>query len=534
MPMKSGPSQGSVPKGGVAGPSGTTWSQITPTPAFVPATPPTAGSQALQGVQSQGVSSNTAINRVVSTTDVAMMPVAQANTAGGSNSVVGLQPGVQTVFKNPNAIPVPVPAPVHAPIRALNTSTASQPAGGPQPPLSHFSTTTLTNITTEDSPSPPAPFDDFGPVIELTGIPESMPSAATRGASGAPEPLARKVSRKHAARVSEYDSANIARNILLIAKKHPTERALNEHLLGLRVRNPVTIPWNADLSTIRWDILDPEPVSLEVDGTNGIGTDIATATQNGTSGRISRTKRSAPSVTGDMGVGMTPTGGPKQAVAAPNSAASSATASRRLRTSQPTATGTSPSNTVALGHPHPHQSSLETNMETTSKRRRLEKAPAADTPAFKKFPCEWEGCRSDLHNIEGLKKHYHTHAKKARGKRTYRCEHRGCSRLATAKEMAAASKSASGGPPPSWFEFETLDAWKAHMDSHTDALKEKMGWGPGDFVSGSPTQPAGSQSTAATANLLEDNEAFTPNHDYLSDHFGRQITPRRRAWLHRV
>jgi hypothetical protein len=181
------------------------------------------------------------------------------------------------------------------------------------------------SIVIEDSPSPPAPFDDFGydamdvdshtpardsnksgdktvqsisspfsgppkgvfpkalaafeskdedatkaPLIDLTQNHETTASATESANEVRPKksakpkgPLAAKIDKKKAARVSGYDSKNIARNILIIAGKHPTENPLNSHLLPLRENFPGQIDWDSDLSTIRWDILDPEPMAVD-------------------------------------------------------------------------------------------------------------------------------------------------------------------------------------------------------------------------------------------------------------------------------
>ncbi|KAJ5200800.1 hypothetical protein N7472_006004 [Penicillium cf. griseofulvum] len=58
-----------------------------------------------------------------------------------------------------------------------------------------------------------------------------------------------------------YDPTTIARDVLIAAGKHPTEKVLNHHLEALR-RNFTKIDYLADLATFRWDLVDvkqPEP-----------------------------------------------------------------------------------------------------------------------------------------------------------------------------------------------------------------------------------------------------------------------------------
>jgi len=62
--------------------------------------------------------------------------------------------------------------------------------------------------------------------------------------------------RKKALRRNNYNPATIARDVLLACGRHPSERNLNHHLDGLRSTLP-QITFDADLSTIRWDLIDP-------------------------------------------------------------------------------------------------------------------------------------------------------------------------------------------------------------------------------------------------------------------------------------
>ncbi|KAJ5758915.1 hypothetical protein N7520_006071 [Penicillium odoratum] len=55
-----------------------------------------------------------------------------------------------------------------------------------------------------------------------------------------------------------YDPTTIARDILVAANQHPTEKALNHHLMCLR-RNLPEVKFSSDLATFRWDIVDPDP-----------------------------------------------------------------------------------------------------------------------------------------------------------------------------------------------------------------------------------------------------------------------------------
>ncbi|KAG8527739.1 uncharacterized protein KY384_007893 [Bacidia gigantensis] len=67
------------------------------------------------------------------------------------------------------------------------------------------------------------------------------------------EPMNR---RRDALRRSNYDPRTICRDILLASGRHPTMPSLNSHLDGLSERF-VSVDVNADLSTFRWDLVDP-------------------------------------------------------------------------------------------------------------------------------------------------------------------------------------------------------------------------------------------------------------------------------------
>jgi hypothetical protein len=75
--------------------------------------------------------------------------------------------------------------------------------------------------------------------------------------SPAPKPrtiLARPVNKHEALRKSYYDPKTVARDVLIAAGRHPSERPLNAHMAGLL---GVHIDLDSDLSTFDWDAIDP-------------------------------------------------------------------------------------------------------------------------------------------------------------------------------------------------------------------------------------------------------------------------------------
>lgn len=100
-----------------------------------------------------------------------------------------------------------------------------------------------------------------------------MPSAASNNrkhvspyASRAPgmvsqiqkAPLVQPFDPREAALKDAYDPTTIARDILINANKHPTEKPLNHHLEILRT-SFTAVTFLSDLSTFRWDLVDPDP-----------------------------------------------------------------------------------------------------------------------------------------------------------------------------------------------------------------------------------------------------------------------------------
>lgn len=69
--------------------------------------------------------------------------------------------------------------------------------------------------------------------------------------------LVESINAEDAAIKESYDPATIARDVLINADKHPTEPILNHHLEILLQKIP-SVNITSDLTTLRWDLLDPE------------------------------------------------------------------------------------------------------------------------------------------------------------------------------------------------------------------------------------------------------------------------------------
>ena len=91
----------------------------------------------------------------------------------------------------------------------------------------------------------------LGPLTVLGPLPTSSKRDHLRFAN-----VVRPMNRNDALRRSSYNPKTICRDILVSSGKHPTMAPLNYHLDGLR-KNFDDVDSNADLSTFRWDLVDP-------------------------------------------------------------------------------------------------------------------------------------------------------------------------------------------------------------------------------------------------------------------------------------
>lgn len=69
--------------------------------------------------------------------------------------------------------------------------------------------------------------------------------------------IVQPLDHREAALKETYDPATIARDVLINANKHPTEKPLNHHLEILRTKF-AAVDFTSDLSTFRWDLVDSE------------------------------------------------------------------------------------------------------------------------------------------------------------------------------------------------------------------------------------------------------------------------------------
>lgn len=124
----------------------------------------------------------------------------------------------------------------------------------------------LKRVTTDSAYSMvPTKYTDVeeGPTANFPVSARTTPQLAVHHATLVPPPqnlrhtdIVEPIDRKKALRRNTYNIKTIARDILLACGRHPEMRQLNQHLDILRTTLPF-IQQDADLSTLRWDIIDP-------------------------------------------------------------------------------------------------------------------------------------------------------------------------------------------------------------------------------------------------------------------------------------
>ncbi|KAK5008361.1 hypothetical protein LTR28_004086, partial [Elasticomyces elasticus] len=428
------------------------------------------------------------------------------------------------------------------------------------------------------------------------------------------------IRRENVARKSVYDPRTIARDVLLATGRHPDMRALNAHLEPLK--KSLKLPDNADLSTLRWDILDPgepeapvapvtedvdlfaddedEPaarltsVRQQIDDGNGTLTSVAlnapaagpkiqpplkqrrgrpprqvdnwihTSTratgggeQRGAeSGRLSGAQRpvSSPMQAGGLSGAQPAAHTPSQA-ALPHTSGSAGrvngfptigyAALRALnpqydengklikKKGRPVGWRKSVHGAATLPdrtNNNPTQPSRLRNVSiplegqataATAKRRGPAKAAAveitrpAEQRKFAVYRCQWQRCKSELHNLDVLRKHViKIHGKDAPSG-GYDCLWGRCAKthdnepnptdgeVKLVEDTAAKNGMGKQGSQDRSPHFSTFDEWTSHMDKkHLSPIAWRLGDGPADGSDASEHSDA-----------------------YLSDASGRRVTP---------
>ncbi|ORY06634.1 hypothetical protein BCR34DRAFT_616880 [Clohesyomyces aquaticus] len=107
---------------------------------------------------------------------------------------------------------------------------------------------TKEGMTRRNFPNPAIPF----PTTVSYTAPPPLPPSELRMRN-----IVQTIDKKMALRRNSYNIKTIARDVLLACGRHPEERQLNVHLEILKASLAPLVDNNSDLSTLRWDIIDP-------------------------------------------------------------------------------------------------------------------------------------------------------------------------------------------------------------------------------------------------------------------------------------
>ncbi|KAI6893587.1 hypothetical protein KC334_g12687 [Hortaea werneckii] len=455
---------------------------------------------------------------------------------------------------NPQPIyPVP-PPPGHTNIRPPPPCNFYRPGEGPPPPVMYgFGPMAPRAPTAQMVPTRPSSTQQPAPV---PGPPKrkgpSLESQQNERIKG--KMLVEPIMRDRVARKNKYDSRTIARDVLLATGRHPDMRSLNAHLYSMQkllsthgggYESEAGRGDRSDLSTIKWDIIDPElpgekaeskkPMPIpardedlaadaddEDDGVpalsprglvsfdNGDGTASRAAVPDPIGAKAPKRRGRPPKYnTAAGGLGAFRVSTPNRQAAGgghPNSAPTA----RSAPTGSSTPGGSGATGYAAFramdesGNPvkkkgrpvgwrkaiHSREaqglapaSGANSHQGGPSRPRQSQQPAPVVEPKYQVFKCKWKDCHAELHNLETLKKHVIKLHGKPNANRKFECLWDDCNVLPLAD----------------------VTVWTKHFDrQHLQPIAWKQGDGPRGGIS--------------------DHNA-TDSEAYLSDAQGRSVTP---------
>lgn len=376
----------------------------------------------------------------------------------------------------------------------------------------------------------------FEPVASL--LPQSTSGAP--GSSLPPIPynhqartvqLVQPLDKYKAIRTSAYDSKTIARDVLLACGRHPDMRHLNFHLESLKLAFP-SVDNTSDLSTLRWDVIDPggpppgsgnplpeidviedDFADDEDDDADSVLDEPRPARQVVGGGGASEVSAIASRFTpGNVKTPMIKRGPgrpPKNpAYYTPNDGSdrlntNDQTPNTNARIYRPKAVPASTGNaTPNTGTPVTYAALYAASGDPKKKgrpvgwRKWMQKTPSglppkkplvgsASTPEpqpeYKIYKCGWEGCNAELHNLATLRKHVHKiHLKKA-DHGGYDCFWVGCEKVKSFTDKAT-NRTLTRIEHES---FQAVGEWKEHIEKqHISPIAWELGDGPAGGISG--------------------------------------------------
>lgn len=357
--------------------------------------------------------------------------------------------------------------------------------------------------------------------------------------------LVEPIMRDRVARRSKYDSRTIARDVLLATGRHPDMRALNAHLNGMQkllsthgggYETEGGRGDRSDLSTIRWDIIDPEPemkaeaknsvvanagaydmaadADDEDDNTpvapprvvrqtveNGDGTVSHVAVANQISSKPSKRRGRPPRASLPAAqtlstplrqlTGIAPNTAPGRSAATAGPPAANMSGDRPVGYSAFRQTTTDADGNIVKkkGRPVGWRKSIHsraaqglapgsgTQSNQPSKLRQSQKPRAEVEPKYQVWKCRWQDCSAELHNLETLKKHVVKLHGKANANGVFECLWEGC--------IYSNNHCGKGKHQATPVNLGQINEWLSHVDKkHLEPVAWELGDGPRGGLSG--------------------------------------------------
>jgi len=343
-----------------------------------------------------------------------------------------------------------------------------------------------------------------------------------------------------ALRRSRYNPKTIARDVLISTGRHPTQRALNAHLEHLKERFS-KVDNSSDLSTFRWDIIDPGGLPVgsanmeALPGSSGYSSSHASMR-----GQVRPSRGGSYSLTSTGVVPSRPSGLRNEightsdfAIVIPATAsASTPTLKRRGRPPRdPNATPKAETPKRPLGRPRrtpiieqgtPARPTVDEYGNPIKRRGRPSKSAQKPVsrlsmPRYQAFLCEWRGCKAELLNLETLRKHILSVHGKTGIKDGIRCLWGKCAHEVIDLED-------NGERPEN--VFGEMEAWKEHVEKkHLIPLAWHMGDGPRGSTLGRSCLLDAEDILMGGVKLTATDGNESDHSSYLLDSTGYQVTP---------
>jgi hypothetical protein len=339
------------------------------------------------------------------------------------------------------------------------------------------------------------------------------------------EDIVKPINISVALRKSRYDPKTIARDVLITTAQHPFQRGLNAHLEQLKGRF-LKVNDLADLSTFRWDLVDPG--GPPVGSANMSQTQEPTSAMPTTHGPSSKTfisegvkipssrssarpsQRSNPSLGHLSNRDTTPAqpSGLRHSstmdsnfaviINADVTSGSEKARSNHHETPSVARRGRPPRGRgKRIGRPpKQHTNGPETPVIPEKKKigrprihplpesgpKRPKTDPNSITPKFVPFLCEWKDCKAELHNLDTLRKHIFTVHNKLQSSGQLVCQWGKCGTSQQRRDETTNEKITVHEN----YEFNSLDAFKDHVEkAHMIPLAWHLGDGPRGSTLGS-------------------------------------------------